>query len=72
MAKAITQPMLMADQLVLTGIKQLMASYNQTKTQGDYGYMDWPKAEKIYLQAAMRKNRRGNSGFRGDIPTVVP
>jgi hypothetical protein len=72
MARAITQPQLMADQLVLTAVKQLVQSYQQTKTVGDYGAMDFAKAEKLIVQAALRKNRRGNSGFRSDIPTVIP
>jgi hypothetical protein len=70
MAKAITAQQIAADRELLTAIKNLMAAYNQTKVVGTAGYMDWAKAEKLMLQAAVRKNARGNTGFRGDISAV--
>lgn len=67
MAKAITNPGLAADKLVLDAIKTLVATYQQTKTAGDYGVVDWAKAERLIAKSAIRKILRGNSGFRGDI-----
>jgi hypothetical protein len=73
MAKSLTQPSLAADKAIHDAIRALLATYNQTKQAGDYGVMTWDKAEKLLLQAAMRKNRRGNTGFRGDtVLTVTP
>lgn len=67
MAKAITNPELQADKLVNDAIATLVRTYEQTKTAGDYGVINWSKAERLIVKSALRKNRRGNTGFRGDI-----
>jgi hypothetical protein len=67
MAKALTNPQLAADKAVVDAIKTFVASYNQTKPAGDYGVLTWDRAEKIFVAAVLRKNRRGNTGFRGDV-----
>lgn len=67
MAKAITQIDLACDKAIVDALKTLIATYQQTKTAGDYGVLTWDRAEKKILQAAIRRNRRGNTGFRGDV-----
>jgi len=67
MAKSLTNPSLQADKLVNDAIATLVRTYEQTKTAGDYGVINWSRAEKLIVAAALRKNRRGNTGFRGDV-----
>jgi hypothetical protein len=67
MAKAITQIDNYFDVQVETVLKAAVAAYSGTKTAGDYGVLTWDRAEKKLIQAAIRKNRKGNTGFRGDV-----
>jgi hypothetical protein len=62
MAKAITAPEITAEALLETAISSLVTSYSGTKTAGDYGVMTRAKAEKIIIQRALAKNRRGRTG----------
>jgi len=71
MAKALTNIGLAADKAIVDAIKALVATYNQTKTAGDYRVLTWDLAERAILRAAIRKNLRGNTGFRGDIPALA-
>ena len=65
--KAITNPRLDMDLLVVNLLKTFVATYQQTKTAGDYGVITWDRAERLLIESALRKNRRGNTGFRGDV-----
>lgn len=67
MARAITQIGLAADKAIVDAVKALVATYNQTKTAGEYRILTWDLAERAIVRAAIRKNRRGNTGFRGDV-----
>ena len=67
MAKSLTNPSLAADKAIVDAIKTLVATYQQTKTAGDYGVLTWDRAERAIVRAAIRKNRRGMTGFRGDV-----
>ena len=67
MAKALTNPALFADKGVSDLITTIVRTYQQTKTAGDYGVIDYAKAERLVVQAAIRKRMRGNTGFRGDV-----
>ena len=67
MAKAITNTDLAIDKAITDAIKTFLATYNQTKTAADYGTWDWAKAERNFVRRMIARNRRGNTGFRGDI-----
>lgn len=71
--KAITYLDRAADKAILDAIKTLMASYNQTKLAGDIGgALSWAQAEKLIVRRAIAKNRRGATGFGGDIAGSLP
>lgn len=65
--KSITATDRAIDKSITDSIKTFLATFGGTKTAGDYGTWDWSKAERLYVQVALRKNRRGNTGFRGDV-----
>lgn len=72
MAKAITQTDNAIDKAIVDAIKTFLASYNQTKLAADTGTWDWAKAEKHFVKRMIAKNRRGNTGFRGDLAGTLP
>jgi hypothetical protein len=72
MAKAITATDLAIDKAITDAIKTFLASYNQTKLAADTGTWDWSKAERNFVRRMVAKNKRGNTGFRGDIPATLP
>lgn len=60
------------DKAIVDAIKTFLSSYNQTKLAADTGTWDWSKAERHFLRRMVAKNRRGNTGFRGDIAATLP
>jgi hypothetical protein len=43
-------------------LQAFVVAWSGTKTAGDYGVIDRPKAEKIAVQRMLGKNRRGKTG----------
>ena len=73
MAKAITYLDKAADKAIVDAIKTLIATYGQTGLAGDVGgALDWSRAERIIVRRAIAKNRRGATGFKGDIVASTP
>jgi hypothetical protein len=68
MAKAITAIDVFIDKQITDAIKTTLATYQQTKLAGDVGTRTaWADIEKRFVARMIARNRRGNTGFRGDI-----
>jgi hypothetical protein len=68
--KAITATDRAIDKAIIDAIKTFLATYNQTKLAGNVGTWDWSKAERHFVRRMIAKNRRGATGFGGDVSTV--
>jgi hypothetical protein len=68
--KAITATDRAIDKAIVDAIKTFLATYNQTKLAADTGTWNWAKAERHFVRRAIAKNRRGATGFGGDISNV--
>lgn len=70
--KSITHTDRAIDKAIIDAIKTFLASYNQTKLAGDVGAWDWAKAERHFVRRMIAKNRRGATGFGGDMASTLP
>jgi hypothetical protein len=71
--KAITYLDRAADKAIVDAIKTLISTYGGTKLAGDVGGgLDWARAERIIVRRDIAKNRRGATGFNGDIAASTP
>jgi hypothetical protein len=68
--KAITATDRAIDKAIIDAIKTFLATYNQTKLAGNVGTWDWSKAERNFVRRMIAKNRRGATGFGGDVSNV--
>lgn len=60
------------DKAITDAIKTFLLAYNQTKLAADTGTWDWAKAERHFVKRMIFKNRRGATGFQGDISATLP
>ncbi len=67
MAKAISAIDVFVDKQITDAIKTTVATYAQTKLGSDSARASWADIEKVFVRRMVARNRRGNTGFRGDI-----
>ena len=70
--KSITYTDRAIDKAIVDAIKTFLLAYNQTKLAADAGTWDWAKAEKHFVKRMIAKNRRGATGFSGDMAATLP
>jgi hypothetical protein len=70
MAKAITAIDVFIDKQITDAIKATVLTFSQTKLGTDSARAAWADVEKAFVKRMIARNRRGNTGFRGDISSI--